>query len=429
MWETAGGTRRRLAIAAATAIVAVACGGGAATSAAVPQPTGPTIRIGVLDDTGTSTAIEGAELRVNTDLAVSEINESGGINGRALVPVYLDPRGDAARAIGMAQQLVQQQHVDVLVGGILGPECLGIQNVALRLQTVYLPSVGCPPEDFTGKQCNAYSFRVSPTAGQQAFPLSRYIVNTYGKKWMVVYPDDASGQSLANAYALGLRTAGGELTRRIAIPPNQTSVTSYIAGIPTNGSIAGVIETQTGVDLLRGLTAIQQLTTGKKMPVVGVFGKERWEGTYPDVANGSLAATNALSRSANDNQFDLDYHDAFRRQLAREDPSLLSTLGPVDRAVPGVTGYQAYTTMTALKLGMIVSGFTGRAKPARLITALENLKAGQGADFPGGAFAMRKSDHQGTMTTYIARVNGQIESVVATLPPNGLPAIGNCRVR
>jgi len=331
--------------------------------------------------------------------------------------------------VGMGRQLVQQQHVDVLVGGILSPECLGIQNLALRLEIVYLPSVGCPSEDFTGKQCNAYSFRVSPTAGQQAFPLSRYIVNTYGKKWALVYSDYAAGQSLADAYALGLRTAGGEMTKKIAIPLSQTNVTSYIAGIPTNGSVAGVIETQTSADLLRSLSAIHQLGAARTMPLVGVFGKERWEGTYPDVVNGSLAATNALSESANDNQFDADYHEAFRRQLAREDPSLLSTLGPLDRAVPGVSGYEAYTTMTALKLGMIVSGFTGRAKSARLITALENLKAGEGADFPGGSFAMRKSDHQGTMTTYIARVKGQTESVVATLPPNGLPAIGNCRVR
>jgi len=42
---------------------------------------------------------------------------------------------------------------------------------------------------------------------------------------------------------------------------------------------------------------------------------------------------------------------------------------------------------------------------------------------------MRKSDHQGTMTTYIAKVTGETENVVATISPDRLPAIGSCQAR
>lgn len=429
MREWANGTWRRLAIAAATTLVAVACGGTSSNPAASRQATGTPITIGVINDTGTSSAIEGAELRVNTDLAVGQVNASGGIDGHPLRTIYTDAQGDASKAISMAQQLVQQDGADVLVGGIFSPECLGIQNLAPRLQTVYMPSTGCLSEDFTGKQCNAYSFRVSPAGRQTVFPLSTYVVNTYGKRWALVYSDYAYGQSQAVAYGLGLQMAGGALIQKIAIPLNETNVTPYITKIPTDGSITGVINTQAGADVLRSLTAMQQFGINKKMPVVGVFGKERWEGTYPDIVNGSLAATNALSDYPKDNQFDVAYHAAFRKQLAKEDPTLLSTLGPVDKAVPGISGYQAYTTITALKLGMIASGFAGRADTTKLITALENLKAAQGADFPAGAFAMRKSDHQGTMTTYIAKVTGQTENVVATIAPDRLPAIGACQAK
>ncbi|TMC02827.1 MAG: ABC transporter substrate-binding protein [Chloroflexi bacterium] len=141
MGERTCGSWRRPAIAAAGALLAVACGGGAATTGGQPA-TGSPIRIGVIDDNGTSSAIEGAELRVNTDLAVNQANASGGIKGHPLQTVYMDPQGDAAKAVAMAQELVQQQNVDVLVGGIFSPECLGIQNLAPRLQTVYLPSTG-----------------------------------------------------------------------------------------------------------------------------------------------------------------------------------------------------------------------------------------------------------------------------------------------
>jgi branched-chain amino acid transport system substrate-binding protein len=430
MGGTASEIRRRLAIAAVAGLVAVACGATSSSPVPIrPRATASPIRIGVIEDTSTSSVVEDAELRVDTDLAVEEINASGGINGRPLQTIYRDARGDASQAAAMAQQLVQLDGADVLIGGISSLECLGIQNLAPRLQTVYLPSTGCPSEDFTGSQCNAYTFRVSPVGRQVAFPLSRYLVQTYGRKWAIVYSEDANGQSQAVAYGLGLRKAGGALTQMIAIPVNEANVTPYIGRIPTNGSVAGVIEMQAGADVLQSLTAMQQLGIDQKMPVVGVFGRERWEGAYPDVVNGSLTATSELSVSPQDNQYDVAYHVAFRRQLAREVPSLLGTLGPIETAVPGISGYQAYTTITALKLGMIASGFTRRTDARKLVIALENLKAAPGADFPGGAFAMRKSDHQGTMTTYIAKISGQTENVVATIAPDRLPAIGNCQAK
>src|SRR5207302_3892346 len=65
-----GGTARPATAAAATPA-------GAASQAANLSP----IKIGVMADLASTTAIEGAEMRINTDLAVQMINSSGGING------------------------------------------------------------------------------------------------------------------------------------------------------------------------------------------------------------------------------------------------------------------------------------------------------------------------------------------------------------
>ncbi len=433
MWDrltgpVSRGSRRRLIIAAAGALVAMACGG-AGTTTTTQGATGSPIRIGVIDDSGASSAIEGTELRTNTDLAIAQINAAGGIKNHPLQAIYVDPQGDAAQALSMAQQLVQQQNVDVLVGGIFSPECLGIGNLAPRLQITYLSSTGCLSEAFTAQQCNKYSFRFTPSGRQVVFPLSQYLVNTYGKKWAIVYSDYAYGQSQATAYTLGLQQAGGELTTKIAIPLNETNVTPYITKIPTDGSVNGVINTQAGADVIRSLQVMQQFGIENKMPVVGVFGKERYPNGYPDVVNGSIAIVNAVSDSPTDNKFDLDYHKAFRAQLAKEDANVQGTLGGPDKAYPGIAGYQAYTTITGLKEAMITAGFTGRADTAKLITALENLRAPQGPDFPGGAFAMNKSDHQGTMTAYIAKITGQKEQILTSIPPDKLPPIGSCVVK
>src|ERR1051326_7683858 len=91
----------RLLGVAAGLVLAVACGGGATGG---PQAaTGSPIKLGVLDDNGTSSGIEGAELRVNTDLAIAQVNAAGGIKGHPLQAVSVDPKGDPAQSLTVAQ--------------------------------------------------------------------------------------------------------------------------------------------------------------------------------------------------------------------------------------------------------------------------------------------------------------------------------------
>ena len=418
---------RLWAAAWAGVLLAAACGGGSTGGGTSGQATGSPIKIGLLNDNAPITAVEGAEMRVNTDLAVRQINASGGIHGHRLEVTYADPKATPDEAITLAQQLVQQQGVDVLVGGVLSSECLAVENLVPRLQVAYLSSTGCAAEAFTAQQCNAYSFRVSPVGRQAIIPLSTYIVNTYGKRWSIIYPDYAFGQSQLAAYKVGLQAAGGTLTQIIPIPQNETNMTPYITKIATDGSVDGLINTEVAADLVRSSQAIAQFGINKKMPIVGVFGKERFAGVYPDSLTGDLGQSPELSDAPKENKYDVAYHKAFRAQLAKEDPNIVRTLGGQTKAVPGDLGYMAYTTITALKLAMLASNFTGKQDTSKLLKALEKVKGKQGPDFPGGDFQMNPTDHQGAQTTYIAKIDGQQEKVLSTIAPNKLPPVGSCK--
>src|SRR5262245_12818447 len=128
---------RSLVVAAAGVLALLACGGGTSSGGGTPQANLSPITLGVLADHATSTGVEGAEMQVNTDLAVAQINAAGGIHGHPLKIAYQDPNADPAQAQSMAQALVQQQNADVILGGILSSECLGVENLAPRLQVVY----------------------------------------------------------------------------------------------------------------------------------------------------------------------------------------------------------------------------------------------------------------------------------------------------
>jgi len=410
-------------------LLVAACGGGTTGGTGSGPATGSPIKIGVLDDQAPLTAVEGAEMRVNTDLAIAQVNAAGGIHGHKLEAVYADPKATPDEAITLAQQLVQQQGVDVLVGAVLSSECLGVENLVPRLQVVYVSSTGCAAEDFTAKQCNQYSFRITPQGRQVNIPLSQYIVSTYGKKWSIIYPDYAFGQSQLAAYKVGIAAAGGELSQIIPIPQNETNMTPYISKIATDGSVNGLINTEVGSDLVRASSTIAQFNIGQKMPIVGVFGKERFAGVYPDSLTGDIGQSPELSDSPSENKFDINYHKAFTAQLAKEDANIVKTLGGADKAVPGDLGYEAYTAITALKAAMINASFTGKADTQKLIAAMSKLKVKQGPDFPGGDFQMNASDHQGVTTTYIAKINGQQEQVLTTIAPEKLSPIGSCQAK
>lgn len=426
MRDMTTGRARRLrwpAVAVASSVLmltAAACGGNSGGGSNA-------ITIGVMADNAPITAVEGAEMRVNTDLAVAEVNKAGGIDGKKLKVAYADPKAQADQAISLGQQLVQQQHADVLVGSVLSSECLGVENLAPRLKRVFMASTGCATEVFTSKQCNKYSFRITPVGRQGVLSVAKYAVKTYGKRWGIIYPDYALGVSQLNAYKAGLQAAGGKLVQIMPIPQNETNMTPYITKIKTSG-VDGLVNAEVGADLTRASKALDQFNINKKLPIVGVFGKERFGGVYPASLNRDIGVSPELSDSTN--QYEKAYHDAFRAQLAKEPAGIVNTLGGADKAVPGDLGYVGYTTIKALAAAMKSAKFaSGENDTDKLISALETLKLKQGPDSPGGDLIMNKSDHQGKQTTYIAEVNGQNEKVLETIPAEKVPEIGTCQAK
>ncbi|HUZ78228.1 MAG TPA: ABC transporter substrate-binding protein, partial [Chloroflexota bacterium] len=113
---------------ASAASSAAASSSASASASSSGAATGTPIKIGVLDDLTGGGSIEGAEQKINVDLAVAQINAAGGINGHPLATTIVDSKGDAATAAQMATQLAQQDKVDVLVGGVYSAECLGVQK-------------------------------------------------------------------------------------------------------------------------------------------------------------------------------------------------------------------------------------------------------------------------------------------------------------
>src|ERR687887_57988 len=400
----------------------------ASPAPAAAPPTGSPIKVGVMDDVTGVGAIEGALMRISTELVVQQTNASGGINGHPLEVHYVDPKGDATQAIQLATQLAQQDNVDALAGGIFSPECLGVQGLAAKLQIVYTPVNGCATDQLTAKSCDKYTFRVYPAGRQTSDPSVAYQVKTFGAKWAILYPDYALGQSSLATSEAALQKNGAEYVTKIAVPLGEANVTPYVTKVPTDGSINVLFVTMTGSDLARTMSVIQQFGINQKVAIVATLGKESYAGVYPDALNGAIIRGTRPSDGIPGNKWDEDYMAAWK-DVAKKNADITGPLGGIDKVTPGNNnGYNAYMSMKALILAMKAANFNGKADTEKLVTAFENLMVPQGPDFPDGQLIMNRADHQGRVTYYVLKINGQKEEVVQTFAADQLPLIGDCKI-
>jgi ABC-type branched-subunit amino acid transport system substrate-binding protein len=429
-WLTACSTQPAAAPAPTTASAPAASGAAAPTTApATGAATGTPIKIGYEADANGTSAPIAAGMHLGTDLAVNQINAAGGINGHPLQVTYVDPQSDPTQASQMATQLIQNDKVDVLMGGVLSSECLVVQQLVAKLQVVYLPTFGCAAEEFSSQSCNRYAFRFEPVGRQTLGPLVDYITTNYGKNWAMMYSDYAYGQSQLKAYQDALGAKGAQITLSIPVPQNEPNLAPYVTKIPTDGSVNGVIINGLGAgDLTRVSLALGQYGIAPKVQVIGNSGRDVYGGSYPDFLKGSVAAPQPYISGQPPNNPYGDAYDKGFSDIAQKEPDWANVFGGADKALPFEAYYQ-YTAMTALKTAMIAAKFTGRADTEALISSLEKTNIPLGPDAPGGAIIMNPQDHQGAQTMYVYRVAGpQEEEILSTIPADQIPKFNSCHV-
>lgn len=148
------------------------------------KPDGSPWRVGVLwSQTGVTAVIEESQLK-GTLLAVDEINNLGGINGRELVPIIYDPASDPKRFAMHAEQLLCQDEVTTIFGCYTSSSRKAVmpiveqRNGLLWYPTLYEGFEYSPNIIYTGAAPNQNSLR-----------LVEYLLEHYGNRFFLVGSD------------------------------------------------------------------------------------------------------------------------------------------------------------------------------------------------------------------------------------------------
>src|SRR5580700_7383741 len=332
---------------------------------------------------------------VGLQMAADRINASGGINGRPVELVIADDESSPAVARQKTAKMVQEDAIDIHVGGFLSNICIACMPVWEDAKIVNMISV-CLDTTLTTSKCNKVSFRVHDYAPAQAVAFGPLLAKM-GRKWHIVYADYSWGQSTRDAYAAEIKKNGGEVVGTTGTPLGTADMTPFLSKI--SGDFDGLFVILFGKD---GITYTNQAYD------LGLTKKYKYAGDGAIVESTNMPAIgNKAEGFVGINRYipifqgplNTPYLHAFfddaKARLAKVDPS-----GPLpDRYVQS-----NYEALNALKQGMIASKFDSREDTPKLIEALEGLEMKEGYDFPQGDKTLRKADHQAFLREFLFEI-------------------------
>ncbi len=153
----------------------------------------PPLRIGEINSYSTEPASTGP-YRMGWQLAIQQVNNLGGVNGRPLEFISRDDAGSPERAVQLAAELLDEQKVDLLAGGFSSEVALAISDFALQRKVLYV--AGEPLTDaLVWDHGNRYTYRVRPSTFMLAAMLVETAAAMPAKSWVTVAPDTDYGRS------------------------------------------------------------------------------------------------------------------------------------------------------------------------------------------------------------------------------------------
>ncbi|HYJ08074.1 MAG TPA: transporter substrate-binding protein, partial [Polyangiaceae bacterium] len=165
-----------------------------ATSAAAAAPapaakvsdTGP-IKVGILHSLSGTMAISETSLKDVALMTIDQINAAGGVKGRKLEPVVVDPASNWPLFAEKARELLQKEGVAVTFGCWTSVSRKSVLPVYEELNGLLFY-----PVQYEGEESSYNVFYTGAAPNQQAIPAVEYLMSKEGggaKKWVLLGTD------------------------------------------------------------------------------------------------------------------------------------------------------------------------------------------------------------------------------------------------
>ncbi len=315
-------------------------------------------------------------------LALDEINASGGLLGQKVEVISREDGGTPGDAVRVAEELLAREKVNLIMGTFASNVGLAVSNLAAQRKVLFIAA-----EPLTDKivweNGNRYTFRVRPSTYMQTAMLIPDAVKLKKQRWAIVYPNYEYGQSATRWFKeLMAKAQPGVQFVGEQAPALGKIDAGAVAQALADAKPDAIFSSLFGADLqkfvregnLRGLfknTVVFNLLAGEP-EYLDPLKEETPDGWYVTGYPWNEINTPAHKK----------FREAYQKKW-KDYPRLGSIVG--------------YSTMQT------VANTIRKAKSAETEKMIEALR-GMEMDTPIGPIVWRAVDHQSTMGAYVGRL-------------------------
>lgn len=224
------------------------------------------------------------------DMAVAEINASGGVNGRK-IELLKEDSVNPQTASTKAERMIERDKVACIIGEISSASCLTISQVAERTKTLFI-NTGGNSDELRGKSCKKFMFHIESQNSMYVKTCGRSLMAqglVKGKKWFSLTADYAFGHDLLRVSKRFMAANGGEFAADKLVPTDATDFSPLLLEI-RNAKPDLVISNLAGNQITNFLKQYAEFGLG--FPIAGfgfdtalawAAGKGNFSGTWPVV--------------------------------------------------------------------------------------------------------------------------------------------------
>ncbi len=220
-------------------------------------------------------------MRNGADLAVAEVNRTGGLRGRRLELVFADDSADANVAARIAYRFRDDPQIVAVVGHLTSGATIAaapIYNGGDHPVVQISPSASSPELTSAGP----YTFRICPTDRAHGARLAEFALTTLStRRAAIIYENDDYGRGVRNAFRTAFGESGGEIVTEDPYLPSLPTLEPYLLRSRRAGANV-VVVAGTSDEATRVITTMDSL--GLAIPLlggdglVGVLPPPGWQG-------------------------------------------------------------------------------------------------------------------------------------------------------
>ncbi|WP_413364121.1 ABC transporter substrate-binding protein [Lysinibacillus sp. 3P01SB] len=351
---------------------------------------GDTIKIGGNLELSGAVASYGSSINDGAKLAIAEINEAGGINGKKIDYIAVDNKSDNAEAVTAGIRLAEQEKVVAMLGPATSGNATATVQTASQFKVPMVTASGTAETVTVDKDGNVndYAFRTCFIDPFQGIVAANFATEELKAKNVAIYMDSTSdyAKGLAASFKKQIEENGGTVVKEEAYVTDDVDFKSTLTNIKSSNPdfvfIPGYYEEV-------GLIVKQARELGIDVPLMGADG---WDS--PTLVE--LAGADALNNTFITNHYSSgdpdpkiqDFVSAFEEEYSKQ-PNAFHALGydtiyylkdAIERAGEEVTGETIQKALAETKdLSLITGTFTVDEKhnPVKSATVLEFVDGNQ----------------------------------------------------